>query len=429
MNSFEGSPPRESNPFDPELEDIAKTGELYKSVERIIMDSAILHSIADPLERKLLHEITPELSRDGRLWSFMPGVFAFRRRRGSHFPIPYALRMLELSLDKQFYRNLPNLYPRYAGTSDFWRDEDRFAAIDYDELEMDMAMRNQAYNDPQSYSIFHIESQLFSRLWDRQPIVVDNGDAAGMGLGQWVLKDKYPFNPLKVYKQPDRNTPLTKEMLEPDYEAQDIIDELMGRSSLLGGGVGYDIMPIAKDNDSDNEWAFNNTFPMSKKITDVRGVDKFRNLHAHSPDELRARHNILRLTRHNVDAADENSLAVLKDGLNGIRADGKADIFLFSGVLMQMSPQQRHQVFRNLQPYATANARFFINEWAVVKKGKLETLKERFWTRQGMFGNFMIDPHNPDMPPVAMAYFLTRKGNELILTEAGRKELFKRYKA
>lgn len=410
MPHLEGVPlgERGSGQIRVENADMMNVQRLFRMIEKSI-DSTHVDQIKDPVERALLEATIPELFNGGRLRPHIDEVFAARRQRNLYYPTGYALRSYELSVDYQMKSIFPLHYPQEFGDLDAWQQNNVFGRLDPNALFIDMN-RNVASNIPQAYAFFNILCHKFIERWGRPPVVVDTGGAMGQPLKKWKLHEEFPFQNLKMYNMPELNQPISN--LESDTEAQLCVDELNSLPPSLGQAVGYDILPIYDMNDEAVSWVYSNSFPMSEEVRRPDAANEFINLVYEEVDEVK-------IIKRNIDARDPDSLKNLKEFL----PDGKADFFIFSGVIYEMTPEETAQVFRNLVPYCNKNALYSVNEWAAVDRWQpsgLRVISEKWWHRPGKFGNFLIDPFNLDKPPVPLGYFLNRKCEEMMLTKQGR---------
>lgn len=409
--------------------DIQRANHLFQSIDNDVINPRNRALITNPLELRLLEAVLPEIASSvpigavgGRLRPHLDEAFAIARMSGSYFHIGYQKRKIELSIDRQLKALFPEDYSKLA-TPEFWVQNDVMAQIDPDRFFLDMAFRRQAYNNPNAYSIFHLETQALKRRLGRPPIVVDVGGAGGIAEVKWALSQNYPFRPMKMYKQPEAGEPISYD-LKTDSAAQEAVNDLTGRAPVIGGALTVDILPIAHDSDA-KDWSYCNTFPMGEELRDPEAAAEFKQLQNEDRQALAKEHNVL-IYGHMVDARDPASLEVLKKLLPG----GKADFFILSGVIMQMSPEEISQVIQNLSVYANEGAVVSVNEWARLdhrQPSGLKVIREGWWHRLGAFSNFIIELDNPDKPPIHIGDFMTRKCDGMILSPAGRQLLAEAY--
>jgi hypothetical protein len=113
---------------------------------------------------------------------------------------------------------------------------------------------------------------------------------------------------------------------------------------------------------------------------------------------------------------------VLLSQLADILPGGKADIFTFSATIFEMPPDKLRKFFSNFLPYCNPGAIFIVNDFARVvpeAPGGFRLTRGAWWNRLGQFASFVIDPFQPEQPPVEIARFLTRRCEDLWFSKAG----------
>jgi hypothetical protein len=392
-------------------QDTEKVGDLFKLVERTLTDPALASKITDPVEAAMLEAMLPELFEGGHLRPHIDEIFAMRRSRQSYYPPGYALRTLEFGIDKQVRRKFPDYYPVYFSAAGTWQHFKVFEELDYVELFTD-AQENLRSTDVDSYQAEKILSNLLAERWQRPPVAVDSGMGFGVGLKKWAMYDTYPYDPIQILKAPRRGEPISPD-LAPDEEMQAKVNHLVQQKPVISKLIGYDILPISSEDKGRVDIGFSSTFPMSRSTLDPKGVKEFYSLLSESPPEVTL------LKQELFDATDPRDLANLAQYLPG----GKADIFTFSGILMQLPPEKLVNFFHNFVPYCKDGALFFVKEWANLSPKQPSGLKmiNEDWWHKGHFKLFIIDPFNLDKPPMEFCRFLNRQCEQMYLTPDGQR--------
>jgi hypothetical protein len=393
--------------------DIENVNKLFLLIERDLHYKDQRHKLTDSVEVGMLEAIYPELLDGGRLRPHIDEVFALRRMRRSFYPPGYSLRTLQFAIDKQMRQFFPDTYPSLFSTKGSWDYYEAFEKFDYFELVND-ALENLRSSDVNSYGPEKIFTNALGDHWRRRPVVLDTGMGLGVGLKKWKMNQEYPYTPIRTLRQPKRGQAISHDLRE-DFEAQTRVDELANAEPVIQTIVGYDILPINPEDKSRVDLTDSSTFPMSQRLLYPQKVVEFHNLLKESSPDVHL------LTREMIDATDPQDLALLSQYL----PDGKADIFTFSGVLLQIPPKKRAQFFYNFLPLCAEGAQFFIKEWANTDPSQpngLRMISEDWW-HKGHFKLFRIDAKNLDVPPELLAVFLSRQCEQMYLTPGGRRIL------
>lgn len=392
-----------------EKSDIQRVEELFEMIEK----GAGNQLSADPVEAGFFQAAYSEILEGGRLRPHLDEAFALRRLRRSFFPTGYALRTLEFAVDKQVRKMFPEDYPSFFSARGTWDHHDVFGRLDYNELFVDM-QENLRSNITGGYEIFKLLSCVFRDRWQTSPTVVDTGNSLGLGLKKWMMPQQFPFRPIEVLVPPRPGQAISP-YLETDQTVQEVVDYMAGAQPIVGQALGCDILPINPENADAVDLVFSHTFPMSESVRDPAAVREFRSLvQAASPE--------VKLIDRNIDVTDPNSLSQLADYL----PDGKADIFTFSAVLFEMAPEKVKDAFANLKPYCNEGALIFANDFVKVNPNApngLDFIRGDWWHRLGSFATFIVDPFRLEEPPVEVCRYLTRRCEQMWLTETGRQLL------
>jgi len=391
--------------------DISKAEELFLMAEKSLRDPRV----ADPVEKAMLESIVTEVLTGDKLLSQIEQSFAFRRSSGSFFPTGYALRTLEFAIDKQMRKLFPaDVYPIDFADASSWQGNNVFNNLDYFELSVDME-QNLRSNVQLGYEIFKLVSNALKDRWNYNPTVVDAGASLGLGLKKWSMHDSHPFKPIQVLSKPVKGQPISP-FLPTDYSGQEAVNLLASSPPIIGQAFGYDNFPMIPGDHAAENLVFSHTFPMSESLRDKEGVKEFNDLIKSNPA------NVELIERH-IDATEPDSLKQLADYL----PNGKADIFTFSAVLFEMEPEKTLKVFENIRPYCNEGAICIVSEFVKPDTKSaigLKFIREDWWHRAGSFATFIVDPFNLEQPPIEICRYVSRRCEQMWLSDAGR-ELFK----
>jgi len=403
MSEFEERPH-----FNVESVDIANTRALLKLAKKEIGG----YRIRDPVEASFLKVAIPELSSGGRLRPHMNQTFAMRRTTESFFPPGYALRSLEFSVDKQMRQIFPaDMYPLFFGGTGYWNYYDVFSRLDMDELFVDM-QHNLQSSMADAYGIYHLLSQAFRARLGDSPTVLDVGSSMGFGLKKWLLP-REGFKPIKVLRPPRRGEPIVPGEMEPEDDMQPIIDNLTRQTPTIGLAVAFDEHPVNERDPDALARVFSHTFPMSESERRPDEVAEFYRLASQSSPKILA-------SRHFINARDASSSQQLAAYL----PDGKADIGILSAVLFEQPPEVIGNIFNNLRPLFNEGALCFVTDFINhVSPNGFSFIRGNWWQRPGSFASYVMDPHKPDVPPVELARFTTRRATEMWLSPEGKELL------
>jgi hypothetical protein len=394
-------------------EDIENVNKLFLLIERDLHDRGYRSRLTDSVEVAMLEAIYPELLDGGRLRPHIDEIFALRRMQASYYPTGYALRTLQFAIDKQMRQFFPDIYPALFSTKGSWDYYEAFEKFDYYELVND-GLENLRSSDLNSYNPENIFTNALSKHWRRRPVVLDSGMGLAVGLKKWIMHQEYPYTPIRTLQKPKRGQAISPD-LDLDTVAQARVNALTIAEPVIDSIVAYDMLPINPNDKSRVDLADSSTFPMGQRIQNPKVVE-FHKLLKESPPGVHL------LTRDMIDATNPEDLALLSQFLPG----GKADIFTFSGLFLQIPPEKRAQFFHNFLPLCAEGAQFFIKEWANVdltQPSGLKVISEDWW-HKGHFKLFRMDPEDLDLPPELLAVFLSRQCEQMYLTAEGRRLLF-----
>ena len=397
----------EINESEPDRADIRRVDRLASLASRIVIDK----TVSDPIEPVLLDAVLPHIKGEvgslngGALRPVVAYDFAFKK--GTPYTDGIAIRKLQSSLDKQLRRIAPDDYPARGDDPNFYKESGVLDEIDGDEMSIDMLLPLR-YNDPNAYKILCALINRLSQARGIKPTVVDTGIAFGAGTKKLKMYDKYPFHKSQALLPP-RNGKRIHKNLPKDNETQRFVEEALGIESVIGRIVGTDVFSV---NESDLELGSSETYLMSRRLSEPEGVAEFHGLFY----EARVDKDILLLEKEYIDATHPEDLAKVEPYLPG----GKADIFIFSGVILQFPGEKLNDIFESFRELCNPGALFLVSEWANSTPNGLEILKGAHWKNNGGFKTFIIDPFNLEKPPLEVCRYLNRHGEHMVFTEAGR---------
>jgi hypothetical protein len=282
-----------------------------------------------------------------------------------------------------------------------------------------MAVNDLQSNMADGYAIFQLMSVALRRRWDHQPTVLDVGRSLGIGLKKWFGPG---FRPIITYQKLGKDDPIAPETLIIDEAAQNAVIELAGHEPAVGTVVGYDYaVPYLDPEDPDLakrepiRRLISHTFPMGETVRRPRELKEFVRLARTMPPNLIFPKKI-------IHAEDAESLAAITEYL----PNGKTDIAIFSAVLFQHPPEVVNKILENHRPYFNEGGLIFVSDFAFANQrapNGFQFVREDWWHRPASFATFVLDPFRPNMPPVEIARFLSRRGIEMWLSDAGRELL------
>lgn len=394
---------------EPNRKDIGRVDRLAQLALNVVLS----YESGDPIEPVLLKALIPHLigvthsTVGGSLRA--PLTHAFSLKSPSTLPDGIALRKLEGGIDKQLRAMIPEDYPSQGHIPELYSDTKILDSIDGEELFMDY-YQPLRYNDPNTYKIItSLINTLAEKRWDYLPTVVDMGRAFGHSTQKIKKYDKWPFSNSQALLQPPRGLKISPD-LPYDMDIQRLVESSLDQNPKAGRVVGYDLWPPTE---ADLELGSSETFLMSRRLRDPKAVEEFHQLFVEDSTDVD-----IWLPKLHIDATNPESLAKLENGDN--LPNGKADIFILSGVVLQFPPEKLKTIFQNFQRIANPGALAIINEWAYLKDGELTTYKGAHWQNNGGFKTYLLDLWNLEQPPTEVCRYTNRQCENMVFSKAGR---------
>jgi hypothetical protein len=410
---------RDSIDFDiePTEKDLDRVDQLVELMGRIATSKFVF----DPIEPELLRALIPLLKGEE------PGLIAGGELRA---PLAYAVawtrhkklsdgvwvRKIEGGINRQLHALTPD-YSTKGSDPDFYRHAGNLSQIDGEEFSWDV-MKPQRCNDQDAYAVKTAFVNKFSQTrWGGEPVVLEIGPAFGTGTAKMKMYDRFPFKQTQALIAPDDPGDIG-EHLPPDIESQALVEDLLRGVSPIKKIVGTDLFPA---NRADLELGLSETFLMSRRQKEREAVEEFETLfeethpNPEAPDFEEGRNGII-LPRQHIDATIPEDMEIVRPYL----PEGKADVFVFSGVILQFPQKEIMRILNSFKDLASHNAIVIISEWADLTENGLTTLTGAHWQHKGGFKTFIGEMSNIAETLTEVCRYTNRHGRSMVFTKAGK---------